>query len=227
MSSTENPIPLRLVGYCRRSQERTNGFGLASQEDAIRRWATYQRAEVVAVVHDDDTTGVVEPTARAGLSRALDMLRAGEADALVVPKLDRLARGIVQFADVLKLSQAEGWRLVVLDPTLDMGTAIGRAVAGVLVGFADVEREAFRDRMQAGRRAKIARGGYGGGQRLHRRYGFQLVPDEDGWAYEPVADEQDVIARIREMRGAGKTLTAISRSLEAARTVSPSGARSW
>jgi hypothetical protein len=45
----------RIVGYTRRSQERVNGFGLEAQADAITRWATYERAEVVEIVADDAT----------------------------------------------------------------------------------------------------------------------------------------------------------------------------
>lgn len=54
-------------------------------------------------------SGVTDLEAREGLSQALAQLRAQEADALVVAKFDRLARSLIAFVDVLKLSQAEGW----------------------------------------------------------------------------------------------------------------------
>lgn len=140
-----------VIGYTRRSRERANGFGLEAQADAIRRWADYEGVEVVEIVRDDDVQGVVEPVAREGLARALTLLEAHGADALVVAKFDRLARSIVGFADVLKLSQAQGWQLVCLDPMLDLRRAHDRAIAAMLISFADIEREAFIDRMQGGR----------------------------------------------------------------------------
>jgi site-specific DNA recombinase len=174
------------------------------------------------------TSGVVDPTEREGLRRALELLRAGDASALVVPKLDRLARSLVGFCDVLKLAQTEGWDLIVLDPMLDLGTAIGRAMAGVLIGFGDVEREAFRDRMQGGRKAKAARGGYVGGKRLHERFGWRLVKQEDGgMEYEPEPEQQRVIGRIQELRAAGQKLADVAATLEAEGIPTPGGGQRW
>jgi site-specific DNA recombinase len=217
---------VKIVGYTRRSRERHNGFGLEAQADAIRRWADYESVEVVDIVEDDDVSGFADPMARASLSRALDMLRAGQAEALVVAKFDRLARSIIGFADVLRLSQDQGWQLVCLDPMLDLRRAHDRAMAGMLIGFADVEREAFTMRMQGGRRAKAERGGYVGGGRLHERYGWRLVRDDLGKLdYEPKPDEQAVIANMRQLRSEGATLQHIANRLTAQGTPPPSGPR--
>jgi DNA invertase Pin-like site-specific DNA recombinase len=226
MSEEKSTPTARVVGYCRRSRERAESFGLDAQEDAIRRWAEYEGAVVVDVLRDDDTSGVIEPMQRPGGSQALAMLRAGEADSLVVAKFDRLARSIIGFAEILKLSEAEGWSLICLDPALDLRRASGRAMAAMLISFADIEREAFIDRMHGGRRAKAARGGYVGGNRLHRRFGFELVRQQDGGnEYVPVAAEQATIGRILEWRQAGRTLSSIAQCLEAEGTPPPSGAR--
>jgi DNA invertase Pin-like site-specific DNA recombinase len=222
--SARHDSPLRAIGYCRRSRERENGYGLDTQKDALRRWADYKQAEMVAVIPDDDVSGVADPMQREGLSRALGMLEAGKADALVVAKFDRLARSLTAFAEVLKLSQEQGWALVCLDPDMDFGRAAGRAMGAMLIAFADIEREAFTDRMQGGRRAKMARGGYGGGQRLHRRFGFELAPQrEGGYEWQPVPEEQDVITRIVGWRGEGHTLQAIADRLTRAGVAAPSG----
>jgi DNA invertase Pin-like site-specific DNA recombinase len=220
----DNHNPLRAVGYCRWSRERENGYGLASQEDAIRRWADYKRADLIEVIRDDDISGVTDPAAREGLSRGLTMLRDGEADALVVAKFDRLARSLTAFADVLRLSQEQGWALVCLDPELDFTRAAGRAMGSMLIAFADLERESFQDRMQGGRRAKIARGGYGGGQRLHRRFGFELAAQpEGGFEWQPVPEEQAVIGQILQRRHSGDTLQAIADELTREGVAAPSG----
>jgi DNA invertase Pin-like site-specific DNA recombinase len=99
-------------------------------------------------------------------------------------------------------------------------------MAGMLIGFADVEREAFTLRMQGGRRAKAERGGYVGGQRLHKRYGYVLVRDDLGKLdYEPEPDEQAVIADMRQLRAGGATLQSICNHLAAKGTPPPSGPR--
>ncbi len=226
-ASSEGQCAMRIVGYCRRSKERANGFGLEAQEDAVRRWADYERADVVSIERDDDVSGITDPEAREGLSRALATLRAGGADALVVAKFDRLARSLIAFADVLKLSEAEGWQLIVLDPMLDLRTAAGRAMSMMLIAFADIEREAFTNRMRDGRRAKIARGGYSGGNRLARRYGFRLVASAGGgFEYEPIPDEQEIIAAIVDARSSGLSTRAVADQLNADGVAPPAG-RQW
>jgi DNA invertase Pin-like site-specific DNA recombinase len=227
MHTKDKPTtPLRAVGYCRRSQQQETTYGLDAQEDAIRRWADYNRAQLVAVEPDDDVCGALDPEQRPGFARALERLRAGEADVLVVAKFDRLARSIIGFGDVLRMMRDDDLQLVVLEPELDLRRAHGRAMASMLIGFADIEREAFSDRMQAGRKAKMRRGGYGGGSRLARRYGYQLAPGEDGkLEYLPVEAEQGVIQRISDLRKGGATLAAIRRALEAAGVAPPAGSR--
>jgi len=215
---------VKVVGYARRSRERHNGFGLEEQEDRIRRWADYREADVVAILRDDDTSGIAEPEQRPGLGEALRLLREGDADALVVAKFDRLSRSVHGFSDVLRASEREGWKLVCLDPEVDFTTAIGRGWATMLTVFADIEREAFVNRMRGGRAAKQARGGYVGGHRLHRRYGYRLVEHADGKRdYEPVPAEQRAIAEIRKLRDGGMTLQQVGEELERRGVPGPTG----
>lgn len=216
-----------VVGYCRTSQHRDNGYSLEWQTDEIHKWASRGGIRIVRIAHDDGVSGLSSPPTRRGFSTVLAALRAGEAGALVISRFDRLTRSLTDFTDILGLSRVEEWGIICVDPPLDTRTPSGRTTAATLIAFAGIEVDAFRDRMQGGRRAKIARGGYGGGPRLHRRYGFTLVSEEDGWIYEPVAAEQEIIGRIRDMRSAGDTLTAISRTLEGAGIASPSGGRNW
>jgi site-specific DNA recombinase len=231
MGSRTETKPPRGIGYTRRSQHRENGFGLNDQGDSIRKWGAYtdtEIIEIIEIIEDDATSGVIDPSARDGLGRALELLRSGEASILVAAKFDRLARSIIGFAELLKLSEAEGWTIVVLEPQLDLRTAAGRAMASMLIAFADIEREAFRDRMQGGRRAKATRGGYTGGQRLHPRFGFKLVQQDDGaLEYEPAPEQQATIDRIVEMRDTGQTLGAIAQTLEAEGIAAPSGGQRW
>ena len=180
----------------------------------IRRWAEYVDATIVDVCSDDDVSGIVSPEERPGFTEGVRLIEAGKADTLVVAKFDRLARSMGGFVDVLKKSQDEGWRLICLDPEVDFGRAMGRGFAYMLITFAEIEREAFVDRMQGGRRAKGRAGGYVGGGRLHRRYGYQLEKDEHGrTVYVSHEPEQQVIRRMRELRDEGMTYRAIAAEL--------------
>jgi len=222
---TQTKPPLRAVAYVRRSRERA-GYGIASQVDAVRAWCEYRHATLVEVAKDDDVSGAVDPQDRPGFARALELLRAGEVDVLVVSKFDRLARSIIGFGDVLRLVRDEGLQLVVLDPDLDLRRADGRAMASMLIAFADLERSMYIERMAAGRRAKIRAGGYGGGRPRFPKYGAQLVGVAGGLTYEPVPAQVAVIERIRAERESGMTLQAICDGLEADGIAPPSG-RAW
>ncbi len=63
---------------------------------------------------------------RLQLRAALGVLAAGEADALVVAKLDRLARSTIDLAEIIRRSETQGWALVILDLDLDTSTPAGK-----------------------------------------------------------------------------------------------------
>ncbi len=84
----------RVVGYARVSTEdqAREGVSLAAQRAKLEAYATALDLELVAVRED---AGVSAKTLdRPGLRAALEDLRAGRADALLVPKLDRLTRSV-------------------------------------------------------------------------------------------------------------------------------------
>ena len=58
------------------------------------------------------------------------------ADGLVVAKLDRLSRSMLDFAAVMAKAQKQGWALVALDCAVDTTTPAGEAMAHVLATFA-------------------------------------------------------------------------------------------
>jgi DNA invertase Pin-like site-specific DNA recombinase len=95
----------------------------------------------------EDVASARTTNGRRGLAEALERLARHEADALVVAKLDRLARSTLDFAAVMERAQSEGWALVILDPELDLGSPFGCAMAGVIAVFAQLEREMISQRV--------------------------------------------------------------------------------
>jgi DNA invertase Pin-like site-specific DNA recombinase len=211
------------IGYARRSRERDNGsYSLDDQEVKIRRWADYREVGLTDLLREDDVSGATPPDERPMLGSALRGMK--RSDVLVVAKFDRLSRSLHDFAGLIERSKREGWALVCLDPELDLTTATGRAFAGMLGVFAQFEREQLIERLQGAKRAKARAGGYVGGSRLHRRYGFRLVEGSDGKReYEPVPEEQEVIIEVCRMRDAGKKLREIAADLKERKVPSPTG----
>ena len=146
----------RAIGYSRVSTDADRqSAGLTGQRRAIQRYAV-ARGWVLELASDEGSGSSME--ARPALQEALGRLARHEADALIVSKLDRLSRSLVDFADIVRRAEREGWVLVVLDPELDMSQASGRAMAGMLTVFAEFERSMIRERIKSALAVKRSQG---------------------------------------------------------------------
>lgn len=147
------------IAYLRVStgQQANSGAGLAAQRRAIlaeaerRGWSA---ADVQFV--EDAASG--SNAKRPGLERAREALTSGEADTLVVAKMDRLSRSLLDFASIMQESQRQGWALIALDCPVDLTTPVGEAVATVIAAFAQLERKMIGERTRDGLREKRAQG---------------------------------------------------------------------
>jgi DNA invertase Pin-like site-specific DNA recombinase len=204
-------VPYRVVAYLRVSTDRQadEGFGLDVQEAAIREWAQRNKARVAFVVRDEGRSGTADIVDRPGLAEALGHLQAKRADAVVVARVDRLARDLVLQewlrAEVLRA----GAELRSASPTEDVylrddpKDPTGNLVRQILGAVAEYERAMVRLRMEAGKAMKRKAGGYAGGA---PPYGYRAV-DHDLVAN---LDEQRQVSRIRRWRREGKSLREIA-----------------
>jgi DNA invertase Pin-like site-specific DNA recombinase len=80
----------------------------------------------------------------------LDAARRREVDAILVWRLDRWGRSLADLVTTLHELGDLGVAFVSLTEALDMTTATGRAMAGLLAVFAQFERDLLRERVRAG-----------------------------------------------------------------------------
>ena len=195
-----------VVGYCRVStaEQADSGLGLEAQRQAIRSECERRGWELVSVEEDAGVSGKV--TSRPGLQRALDACRRGEADGLVVAKLDRLSRSVQHAAQLLAEAEREGWALVALDLGVDLSTPAGEVMAHVLAAIAQFERRLIGQRTKDALAVKRAEG-----VRLGRP---QVLPDR-------------VVARIARERAAGRSLQAIADALNSECVATAHGGAKW
>ena len=73
---------------------------------------------------------------RPGLQRALADCRGGAADGIVVAKLDRLSRSLIDFAGLLEDARKRGYNVAALDLGVDLSTPAGEMLANVMATFA-------------------------------------------------------------------------------------------
>lgn len=137
-----------LVGYARISTQDQNP---ALQLDALKA-AGCERVFV------EKASGAQRD--RPELKAALDYIRAG--DALVVWKLDRLARSLPQLIETVAMMEQRGVGLRSLTEAIDTTTAGGRLIFHVFGALAEFERAVIRERTRAGLDAARSRGKIGG-----------------------------------------------------------------
>jgi putative DNA-invertase from lambdoid prophage Rac len=119
---------------------------LPMQLAAMREYAK-RRGWKIVIEEKEVGSGAKTRPKREGLLRAA---RRREVDAIVVWRLDRWGRSLLDLIATLQELHAVGVGFVSLTEALDMTTPGGRALAGMLAVFAEFERDILRDRVKAG-----------------------------------------------------------------------------
>ena len=155
----------RTIAYLRVSTDKQadKGVSLDAQRAKVAAYAELYDLDLVEVIVD---AGVSAKTLdRPGLSRALDMLRKGQADALLVVKLDRLTRSVRDLGELVAGPFAPGKAaLLSVGEQIDTRSAAGRLVLNVLASVSQWEREAIGERTAAAMQHKASVGEYIGGE---------------------------------------------------------------
>ena len=115
-----------------------DGVSLDAQEKQLKYAAESQGYEV-EMLREEGRSGK-NITGRPVLTAALESLDKGEAEALFVTRLDRLARSTRDFLSIVDCSHKYGWRLALLDLGLDTATYQGRFVVTIMSAMAEMER---------------------------------------------------------------------------------------
>lgn len=151
--------PRSLVGcYLRVSTVSQNEAG---QRSEISRWLKGQGIELKRVrwFIDKDSGECMDRTEFMRLQR--DVF-AGEIGTVVVWRLDRLSRSLRDGINVLSDWCDKGLRVVSVTQQIDFRGALGKMLAAVLLGVAEMEQETRRERQRAGIEAAKTRGVYKG-----------------------------------------------------------------
>ena len=149
-------MPKGIACYVRVSSYRQN---LESQKREIGRWLKGQGIEDSQVRwFEDFETG--QTLDRPGFTELEAAIFHGEVKTVVIWKLDRLSRNQRDGMNTLADWCQRGVRIVSVTQQLDLNGAIGRIVAAVLFGVAEMELEHTRARQAAGIAAAKARGTY-------------------------------------------------------------------
>ena len=147
----------RFIGYIRVSTvgQDTNGHSLAGQTTRLQEAARREGVELVDIVHEVES-GAKQ---RDELDEVWKRVRAGEAEGILFPKLDRLGRSQLHLAECVEVAQAEGISLLSSDEGwhVQRGRLVNEALP-FLIALAQVERERISRRTKEGLQAAREKG---------------------------------------------------------------------
>jgi DNA invertase Pin-like site-specific DNA recombinase len=197
---------VQVIAYVRVSTEEQadSRAGLEAQRAAIETECARRGWQIVEVIEDAGFSA--KDLKRPGVRAALEQLERKRADGLVVAKLDRLSRSMLDFTGLMAKAQKQGWALVALDCAVDTTTPAGEAMAHVLATFAQFERRLIGQRTREALAVKKKQG-----VRLGR----------------PPTISPRLARRIRSMRARGMTLQEICDKLSAEGVATPRGGAVW
>jgi site-specific DNA recombinase len=223
----------RAVGYVRVST-RKQQLSPAAQEAKIRALAALQDIELLDVYTDRESAKEGSMKTRPALLQVLDLAKRGQINRIIIAKLDRLTRSVMDLGEILTLldkhnvslaSASESW--------MDTGSAAGRMVINIITSVAQWEREAIGERTAAVLGYKRDAGEVYGAV----PYGFRTsgkarmvngVPKKlAGMTLVPDSAEQLVITRVKRLRAKGQTLRAIASRLNADQVVTKKLGGKW
>lgn len=193
-----------MIAYIRVSttEQGISGLGLEAQRQAISQTAAHREWQLTFI----EDTGSGKDLNRPGLTTALSTLRAGRAAGLVIAKLDRLSRSLIDFAALMERARREGWALVSLDLGVDTSTPQGEMLANVMATFAQFERRLISERTKAALAVLRAQG---------RSLG------------RPPVLSPAVVGLVGQWRAAGCSLGAIAAELNRSGVPTAHGGREW
>jgi len=163
------PAILRCAIYTRKSTEEgldQEFNSLEAQREAGEAFIRSQRREGWVALPElyDDGGFTGANMDRPALARLLKAAEAGEIDCVVVYKVDRLSRSLLDFTRILSIFDTHNVSFVAVTQQFNTSTSLGRLTLNILLSFAQFERELIgertRDKMSAARRKGKWVGGY-------------------------------------------------------------------
>jgi DNA invertase Pin-like site-specific DNA recombinase len=159
---------VRCAIYTRKSSEEgleQDFNSLHAQREACSAYILSQASEgwsLLPEVYDDGglSGGNLE---RPALQRLLADVTAGRIDIIVVYKVDRLTRSLLDFARLVEAFDAAGTSFVSVTQSFNTTTSMGRLTLNMLLSFAQFEREVTAERIRDKIAASKARGMWMGG----------------------------------------------------------------
>jgi len=161
--------------YLRVSTDRqaTEGDSLEEQENELRKYCDYRNFRIHKLYIERGKSG--GNTNRPEYQMMIQDIEAKKISAVVVKKIDRLSRSLLDFEALMVLLDSHGTDFISLREQFDTTTAIGKAMLRITLIFAQLEREQTAERIKDVFTFRAEQGMYNGGT---RPFGYDSLSSE-------------------------------------------------
>ncbi len=212
----------KAVAYCRISDDRLGlGLGVERQQQDCERLA-HERGWALTRTLTDNDLSAYSGKPRPQYRRLLDLIEAGQCDAVLAWHPDRLHRSPSELEEFLGVVERHGVRVETVQAgTWDLSTPSGRLVARQLGSVSRYESEHKAERV----RRALEQNATSGRAHGRRAYGWQRVHDPDTGQGQEVVDpgEAKVVREIAERIIGGDSIRGIAADLNERGVLSPTG----
>ncbi|MDA1777965.1 recombinase family protein [Bacillus cereus group sp. BY9-3LC] len=156
---------LQAVIYARVSTEEqaTEGYSIKAQKDLLIKYAENNNLTIIADYIDEGKSGK-SIAGRPQMLRLLEDAKQKKFDAVIVYKLDRLARKTRDSLEIVETLGSQGVQLISLSENIDTTTPHGKMFYTVLSSLAEMERDQIVGRVKMGMTQRAKEGKWNGGQ---------------------------------------------------------------
>lgn len=206
-SRTAEHEQIAVIGYASCSSTGSAGTReLQQQASVITRECSCRGLRLIEVVAErEPDTG--KGLGRPGLAYALDRIRSGEANGLMVSELSRMTHSAAELGSIVEWLLSQDIRLIAAANSLDTESENGRIGAQLIIEVSRWERTRLSERTRKGLEAARKRGKTTG--------------------RSAVSDNPDLTERINQMRAQGMTLQAIADRLNEEGVPTVRGGAKW
>jgi site-specific DNA recombinase len=188
---------------------------LDAQREAAEAYVASQKGQGWTALEDryDDGGWSGGNLDRPALARLLGDIEAGRVDCVVVYKIDRLSRSLLDFARLVETFDRHSVSLVSVTQPINTADSTGRLMLNILLSFAQFERETIADRTRDKIHAARRRGKYTGGVPV---LGYRIAPSENGGGGNLEIDpgEADMVRQIFRLYLQKQSLSGVVLELE-------------
>lgn len=185
----------KIAIYARKSVFREDSISIESQ---IEMCGYETKGQDFIIYQDNGYSG--KNTDRPDFQRMLSDIKSGKISKVIVYKLDRVSRSVLDFSELMDVFQKYNVDFVSATEHFDTSSPMGRAMLNICIVFAQLERETIQQRVIDAYASRSKKGFYMGGR---IPYGFSKVPFSIEGAktsmYEQEPDEAADIALIYEL----------------------------